>query len=378
MRKALLTAALSIAVVVVGPGTAGAQASRLSPERAPDSASAVAARLDARLSVRTSAAQDADWILRAQLPDGAIATQVDRRHIQPYFANSAAKGLAMAARDTGDPRYAAAAWRWLRWYAAHEGHLGYVTDYDVAAGGQQTSTGAMDSTDAYAGTYLIAVQAIWSLTRNRSQLVSLQHGIVAAVGAIESTQDSDGLTWAKPGWHVKYLMDQGEAFAGLRAAVLLGDALGNRTLADQARADAAAMTAGVAALWNPATGSYDWAKFGNGARRATDWTKLYPDAAQQPWAVAFGLVPAPRATALMRRFDAAQPNWYKPAALAKSDTGSAPVGYWPAIGSAFLRVGDVARAGAAYTAIRGAALTANRAWPFNTAPAGELLVLAHR
>jgi len=31
--------------------------------------------------------------------------------------------------------------------------------------------------------------------------------------------DADGLTWAKPSWHVKYLMDQAEVYAGLVAAI---------------------------------------------------------------------------------------------------------------------------------------------------------------
>ena len=79
---------------------------------------------------------DADWILRAQLPDGAIANYVDRQAIWPYLSNFAAIGLARTAQITGEIRYSEAAWRWLRWYQAHQDKSGFVTDYRVSGGSE--------------------------------------------------------------------------------------------------------------------------------------------------------------------------------------------------------------------------------------------------
>ncbi len=73
---------------------------------------------------------DADWILRSQDTEGAIATAPDMAHVRPYLANYAALGLIEARRATGDDRYAVAAWRWLRWYQAHQDGSGFVYDYD--------------------------------------------------------------------------------------------------------------------------------------------------------------------------------------------------------------------------------------------------------
>lgn len=329
----------------------------------------------ARATVVDEANADADWILQTQLPDGAIANQVDRAAIWPYLSNFAAIGLSRATQLTGDPRYADGAWRWLSWYRAHQDASGFVTDYTVA-GEQQASTGDMDSTDAYAGTFLVAANAAWQATGDLERLRELEPGIVAAVAAIQATQRSDGLTWAKPGVHVKYLMDQAEAFAGLRSAAMLGGVLGNAPLVDRASGSARRLRTGVRRLWNPRRGAYDWAVHAHGVRQPTNWHVLYPDALQQTWAVAFGLVRGERARALMRRFAREQPRWDRPAAIARFRSGPRSVGYWAPAAWAFARVGDLPRSRLAARRLRRAALARGRAWPFTPADAGQLVMLA--
>ena len=317
---------------------------------------------------------DADWILRAQMPDGAIATYVDRVGVSPYLANYAAMGLAAAAAKTGNAGYVAAAWQWVRWYQDHEDQHGFVTDYRVV-GGRLQSTGDMDSTDAYAGTYLLAVRDVWSATGDAGRLRSVAQGVAGAVTAIEATQDVDGLTWAKPGWRVKYLMDEAETYAGLVAAVDLAVALGDTVLEARAGADARGIAAGVAGLWNPQTGAYDWAVHGDGSHASTDWGRLYPDAMQQAWAVSFGLVTGDRAKQLMATFAAAQPAWSSPTATADVEGQARPVGYWAVPGLAYRLVGNAPRAAAAVLSIEAAADATGRAWPFTPADAGELLLV---
>jgi hypothetical protein len=79
---------------------------------------------------------------------------------------------------------------------------------------------------------------------------------------------------------VKYLMDHAETYAGLRAASELADAVGDEALATRAADDVRWLRAGVATLWDPSTGAYDWAKHAGGARQRTNWRLLYPDALQ--------------------------------------------------------------------------------------------------
>ncbi len=320
-------------------------------------------------------ATNAAWILSAQLPDGAIANYTDRLAVQPYLANFAAMGLARSSEITGDPRYADAAWQWLLWYQAHENATtGFVTDYQVTARGE-LSTGDMDSTDAYAGTFLLAVWRTWKATGSLAALTRLRTGVALAVRAIESTQDADGLTWAKPTYHVKYLMDQAESEAGLRSAASVAAALGDSALASRSALDASRIQAGVDKLWNPATTAYDWAVFSSGTHQSTNWPVLYPDSMEQVWAVAFGLTSGARAQAIMTHLGVAHPNWDQPAATDLFSSGPGVVGYWPVAGVALAQIGERSNAAVAAGAIQSAAALAKQAWPFTTGVAGSLIQL---
>ena len=328
----------------------------------------------AQAQVISNVRSDADWILTAQLPDGAIANYVDQKAIWPYLANYAAMGLAHASEVLSDSKYSTAAWRWLSWYQNAENSQGFVTDYQVT-NGQETSTNSMDSTDAYAGTFLLAARSTYRVTADRARLAALHTGIAGAVAAIEATQQGDGLTWASPSWHVKYLMDEAEAYAGLAAASDLGQALGDAALAGRAKNDASRMKSGVDALWNTATASYDWAVSDTGVHTVTNWRWLYSDSLEQAWAVALGLVnQSGRAQALMTALNKNQPNWSQPAATALFNGGvSQTVGYWPLADLAFSSLAGPIF-GSALTSIRAASVNANRAWPFTTGNAGQVLL----
>ena len=317
----------------------------------------------------TQVASDAAWIRQGQLPDGAIAWYVDRQRINPYLGNYAAIGLAEAHKVTRTAADLTAASAWLTWYAAHENAQGFVTDYTVSSTGVETSTGDMDSTDAYAGTFLLAVRAV---SRAGGNVKALAAGIKGAVTAIEATQDSDGLTWAKPTWQVKYLMDESEVYAGLRAAADLGTTLADKSLKTRATTDANAVAAGVAGLWDPSTKAYDWARDG-GSQVATNWANLYSDSMEQAWASTFGV--ASPSAGLMTTLNADHPLWDQPTATDTFNGSPAAVGYWPVAGWGFLANGSSARAATAATNIRAAALATNRAWPFTTGNAGQLIVL---
>jgi len=90
--------------------------------------------------------------------EGAIARWPDQplQAVIPYWSSYAAMGLSRAAQVTGNTSDAAAAWAYLDWYASEENAAGYVTDFTVVDNTTLVSTGSMDSTDAYAGTFLTA------------------------------------------------------------------------------------------------------------------------------------------------------------------------------------------------------------------------------
>jgi hypothetical protein len=321
---------------------------------------------------------EAAWVREAQLPDGAIEPVPGFGQIRPYLANYAALGLARAASELHDPADADAAWRWLTWYQAHQDAAGFVTDYGVA-GDAETSTQAYDSTDAYAGTFLAAAAAAWQADPDQNRLNSLARGITQAVAAIQATQTADGLTWASPGYHVKLLMDNAEAYGGLRSAATLATALGESALATRATTDAHRVAAGVASLWNPRSGGFNWARDSNGTSTAPSWTVLYPDVMENVWAVAYGLATPAQAASILSHLERMQPRWAQPDQSAPYEANGVvsrqPVGYWPQGGWALTLTGQGNQALNAAATISAGAAARQLSWPFVTADAGVLIAL---
>jgi hypothetical protein len=359
LRSALLTraAAVVLAAAAVTACLAGP-------------ASADAGGAGVPVTSAAALAADAAWIERVASPDGSLATNPDRRIVWPYGANYAAMGLARAA-VAGDHVAARVGWWWLDWYQAHQDARGYVTDY-YRNGSDLVSSGSMDSTDAYAGTFLVAVGDMFAATRDQRHLSVLHRGIYGAVRAIESTQDVDGLTWALPSVHVKYLMDQAEAYAGLVAASRVASSLDDDALSARAALDATRVRAGVESLWNARRGAYDWAVHQDGSHATTNWSVLYPDAMEQAWTVSFGLAPGARGAALLDRLNTAQPSWASPAGIATFGDGRSKVGYWPVAAWPLSSYGR--SVSGVLGTLRSAMRRSRRVWPFTSATAGQLMV----
>jgi hypothetical protein len=226
------------------------------------------------------------YLRSATLPSGALLRRPRDTKIIPYWGNYATIGL--AAISAKQPEAATMGWDWLTWYAEHQDPLsGFITDYNVM-NAVETSTGAHDSTDAYAGTYLLAVEAMWQATRCITCIEKLARSVELAVAAIVATQDADGLTWAQPIGRVKYLMDQAEVAAGLRSAGVLAEVYGNQALAGKVASIRQAHDRGLRGMVQPLNGGpMVWAISENevvartfelsSARVLVDDAKLYPD-----------------------------------------------------------------------------------------------------
>jgi hypothetical protein len=326
--------------------------------------------------------------MASQLPDGAIAQWVDRNRIDPYLGNYAAMGLARASAATGDAQYARAAWRWLAWYRDHMDANGYVTDYTVGPGPDfiETSTGDMDSTDGYAGTFLVALGQTFAASGDAARLRSFAGAATGAVDAILSTQQPDGLTWATPGYHAALLMDQAEAYAGLRSAAGLATAMAAPSLSSKAGPAADAIRQAVAGLWQADGSAFAVARFEDGSVDAASWDTYYPDATSQAWVVAVGdglspnrpLVSASRARALLSRFATRWPQWDRPSAQVAFDSGSHAVEFWPMVGRALSSVGRSTAGQHGAAAIVAWARERSWRWPFSVGVAGETLLVEAR
>jgi hypothetical protein len=343
---------------------------------------------------------DTRWIMQSADGD-AIATNPSKQEILPYEGNYAAWGLAMYARVTGDLTRARVAWHWLYWFASH---MNPSFDYAVCQyakqgdgtwapepAGNGTDPCDTDSTDGTAGVFMNAVHAAWLVDRQRymPKLMGLHDAIAHAVETIDATMSPNGLTQATPSWPVDYLMDNAEAYGGLRAAAKLARALGDDALQQHASYDAQKERHGMnTVLWNPANRSYDWAKHLDHNKESVPcrWNVLYPDAVEEAWAVAYG-VPPNRDTRqhLMDMFwnpgnhgdwkDPGAMDWYFDAAACPGTTCRQPVGYWPLVGIAFSRAGNTREAATGAQHIHDYEIGHGRAKPLSVGSAGMLVRL---
>jgi hypothetical protein len=91
----------------------------------------------------------------------------------------------------------------------------------------------------------------------------------------------------------------------------------------------------IQSLWNHREQSFDWAETSSGVQ-VTNWDYIYPDAAEQAWAVGLGAATPGEGRELMSEVGSDDSLWSDPAATSAS--AGAPggvVGYWPGIGWGF-------------------------------------------
>jgi hypothetical protein len=245
--------------------------------------------IEMRLEREPTDPEDRKQAIESGEDPGAVA--VDTVRVVPYFANHSALALlaahARAGRNVEDVKRAA---RWLGFYAARQSPTtGYITDYRGSRSrGAFYSTGQFDSVDAYASTLLQLAQRYRAEVsglalderRELETLLSpmvLRHAATLALKAIESVTDADGLTWAKPDYKVKFLLDNVEVYGGLRAGEAFFAETGAGAEAAAARQQARTLERALDRFWQPERQRFAWAILEDGARQ-DGFTESYPHA----------------------------------------------------------------------------------------------------
>lgn len=217
-------------------------------------------------------------ILLSQDHGDAIHVSPASSRIVPYFANYAALGLVSAYRlELIDGSGLERVRRWLEWYARHmDPETGVITDY-TGRHPVYASTRDYDSSDAYAGTFLTAVWAWYAASRDAAGLRALWPAVELAVHAVALTQEEDGLTWAKPDYRVKYLVDNVEVWLGLHAAALIAAELGEDVQAARWKELADRTRRGIENLYRGEGVPYLASSIGNSGALNLRLERLYPD-----------------------------------------------------------------------------------------------------
>lgn len=271
-------------------------------------AAAKAAALSATVHVLID--EEERWLARLQLADGSIPMARGNTRIVPYFTNLGLMGLA------DNPAYADTVRRWIEWYTSNLnrpdalGVMGTIYDHEVSYG-RARPTRNYDSSDAYAATFLTLVRAYYDTTGDAELLRAIESDLRLVAGAVHATMDpADGLTYAKPDYPVKYLMDNAEVYRGLVDwSYLLQEVFGDEEGARKVQQDAGAVRESLLAMWR-GTG-FAYAKDPRGQLYGPNWQQWYPDAVAQLFPIWAGVLAPddPRAVRIWETFNAHHAQW---------------------------------------------------------------------
>ncbi len=313
----------------------------------------------------------ATWLRNSSVAgDGAILYGSSK--IVPYYSNLAAIGL------THDPASYGTVQRWMQWYISHLnwpdkwGLYGTMYDYDYS-NGTETSQNTADSTDSYAATFLSLAWAFYQTgdPSAQSYIKTLSYQLDSIGGVLIKTQQSDGLTWSKPDYQIKYLMDNCEAYRGLRdLASLFQSAFGDSSKAAYYNAAADSMLQGINGMWM--NGS--WAVYRDNGGNLADpkMGTWYPDATSQVFPALMGAVAAgdPRSVQVYSNLNAAWPGW---PTLSFNSQDPFP---WILVGDAAAVMGDTARVTTFTLTIESKYVSQGFPWTFYSAEAGWFMRLS--
>lgn len=221
------------------------------------------------------------FILDAQRAGGAIAMTPAGSWINPYFANLAARALLRVEGNLEPVR------RYMEWYTAHLNPDGTMDDYRVQ-GRREAATGDADSTDSYAATYLVLVHEWVGAGGDPDWVAQRRPDLERVAGAILAVTDADGLTWAKPGYRHKLLMDNCEVYAGWSAWSELLSGLGDESGSAEAALRARQVRTGLERFRQP-NGLFGWAITRWGLVVESRPGRFYPDAVAQLFPIVWGL-----------------------------------------------------------------------------------------
>jgi hypothetical protein len=305
------------------------------------------------------------WLTTQQLSDGAILYTSSA--INPYFSNLAAQGWTKNATEYGSIE------AWMQWYIAHLnwpdrwGLNGTIYNYTVA-GTVETSTNDADSTDAYGGTFLSLAWAYWNTgsAHAQSYVQSIAYYLDVIGQSVVATQQPDGLTWAKPSYQIKYLMDNCTAYRGLQDAASLFAALGNSSKSSYYSQHAAQMQQGIFSLWLSSAGSWAVYRDSAGNELTPNFAAWYPDATSQLFPVLCGVLGTSdkRAQTVYSKFNSAWPGW---PTLSFNTQDPFP---WVTVAAAASQMGDKSRVNRYITTIQNNYVAAGFPWPWYCLEAG--------
>lgn len=253
-----------------------------------------------------------EYIVSLQSEQGYLTMTPTNTRINPYFNNIALWAIA------DNPNHASIVKKWVQWYLTHLnapdkfGVTGSIYDYTVTVSDEKVkATEDYDSSDSYAATFISLLRIYYDATKDKEFLFEIEPSLELVVRAIYSTRDpSDGLTYAKINYKIKYLMDNLEVWKGLNDwAYLLSEVYQRPDDSDKIIQDALLIERSLQMMWDENRKNFAFAKDEQGNYFQANISKFYPDYTAQLMAIAFELTTPEQTSSIWSGFNDQFPKW---------------------------------------------------------------------
>lgn len=306
-----------------------------------------------------------EYVVSLQHKSGYLTMTPFDARINPYFNNLALWGL------VDNPEYNETIKKWVSWYINHLnlhdqfGVPGSIYDYMMIGEDSVATTEDYDSSDSYAATFLSLMRRYYDTNHDEDFLISIEPALNLIVDAIYATMDpKDNLTYAKPNYRLKYLMDNIEVFNGLNDwAYLLQNVYNKPDIALKIKADANLCKHNLQKMW---TGKiFAYAKDESGKLFTSYSDKFYPDMTAQLMAIALEFATPEQAKIIWSDFNKHFPHW---TTLGHPDTFP-----WTMMAYTAAKIGDWERVLAYLESVESSYSSIHYRYPWYAAEAGWYL-----
>jgi hypothetical protein len=215
----------------------------------------------------------------------------DNRTINPYIVNI------IAIYEINKQRHISEVKNYILWYFDHlnypdqEGLTGTIYDYQINKMGKEISTNDYDSVDGYAGTFLYLLNLYHRQTGDKAFIDTHWEKIKDIAYLIPHLQSEDGLSRArlKSKDNAKYLMDNCEAFAGIKSFNELAVRTGRAGDPFYLETETNIKNGILETLYNIDMKNFYWA-IDDIVKHTSNWSMVYPDAIAQIFPIYFSLL----------------------------------------------------------------------------------------
>jgi len=209
--------------------------------------------------------------------------------LEPYTTSLYAIDLVRQGKNLKEVR------DFIDWYFNHLnypdkwGLTGTVYDYKFFCYGREKSTEDYDSADSYSAMFLVLLYEYDRRSSLKPLLEVKKKEIYDIAYIIVHLQGADGLVRAKPDSGEKFLMDNCEDYAGLKAFVDLAKSLGWQDIDYYGEIRNDIKEAILNRLYDSKRDNFFWVK-DDKAKRVSRWNKIYPSALAQLFPIYYDII----------------------------------------------------------------------------------------